>query len=200
MQAYANYKINIGGTQEDTAAATNILAEAFDDKTLRGRTTINIEGTRKVVWFEQAIIIAKRIAREVPALQKMEINGSTDSESDGTMMDFLIKFEGGLLTAQSTEWYGIFEAFGIDYEEFCEEYCDENENPLYSEEEFEKFISGEEPYFVVEDEYGDPIIVETVKLGDPQDIDPNSEDSVMLYSENADWDEDDANDDWDDED
>lgn len=176
MQAYANYTINLLGTQEDTAAAADILAEAFKDKALCGQTTMNIEGTREVVWINQAIGIAKKIAREVPALQKMEITGYTDSEGDGTMMDFVIKYEDQKLVQQSTPWYSFFMPFGLRYHHFRKEFCDENGKPLYSRKDFKKFTAGDRPYFLVKNAYWDSIIVEDPGFSEPKEVDPNSED------------------------
>lgn len=172
MQAFASYNINLFGSEANIATATSILAEVFENESFKGQKNIYIQESYKVVWVEHITSIAKRIVREAPTLTDLVIEGYTDSESDGTMMDFLIKYEQRQLTVQSSEWYSVFGAFGMDYDEFCEEFCDEDGEPLYSEEKFEEIINSDHPYFVVGDE--NRVIVDEVPLGEPEEVDPLS--------------------------
>lgn len=55
-----------------------------------------------------------------------------------------------------------------DYDEFCEEYCDNDEEPLYSKEEFKKFKEDDNEWFVLES--GDGDIVTNVPLNNVCEI------------------------------
>lgn len=172
MQAYASYQITLSSSEANIATATSILAEVFENESLKGQTTIEIQESYKVVWVEHIISIAKRIVREAPTLTNLVIDGYTDCEDDGTTMDFLIKYEQRHLTVQRSEWYYELGAC-MDYDEFCEDFCDEDGVPLYSEEKFEEIINSDYPCFVV---IGDEnrVIVDEVPLGELKEVDPNS--------------------------
>lgn len=83
-------------------------------------------------------------------------------------MDFSISYTDGEITIASSCWYiMMFMDDFEEYEEFCEEYCDDDGEPLYSEEKFEKFKEHMD-WFLLES--GDGAIVDTVPLDDIQKI------------------------------
>lgn len=175
MQACASYSIDLCGTQADINTATVILAEVFENDSFKGMISISIEESYKVVWVEQLTSLAKRIVRAAPELTNLKIEGYTDSDGDGTVMDFLIQYQQRKLTVAATDWYSMLESQYFDYDEFCEDFCGEDGEPLYSEEEFEQFTASDWPYFVV-GECGEEKIVDEVPFAEPKEIDPYSED------------------------
>ena len=130
---------------------------------------IEVEEEYSLVWLENITNdLAVNMAKTAPEL-KFTIEGVVDtSESAGEYMDFSIAYSDGEIIEKSSCWYVMLYMDDYeDYEEFCEEYCDDDEEPLYSEEEFEKFQE-EMDWFILES--GDGAIVDTVPLDNVRKI------------------------------
>lgn len=115
------------------------------------------------MWLENITNdLALNIAKSAPAL-KFTIEGVVDSsESAGEYMDFAISYKDGEITEKSSCWYIMMSMDDFEeYEEFCEEYCDDDGEPLYSEEEFNEFQELMECFVL---DSGDGAIVDTVPL------------------------------------
>lgn len=163
MHAYSNYTIILVGAEDEIKKATAVLAVAFHDESLTGKDFIEIEETYQFVWVQDVVKLAELMVKNSPNLSSLTISGTVDtSESAGEYMDFLIEYENGTLSVQSSCWYVILNAEEFaDYEEFSEFY------EGYSEEEYEKLRQG--PHYILDS--GDGDIVTEVPLGDPEVID-----------------------------
>lgn len=163
MRAYSYYTINLVGTEEEIKKATAVLAVVFDDESLFGKDFIEIEATYQFVWVQDVAQLAELMAKNAPTISSFTISGIVDtSECAGEYRNFLIKYENGSLSVQSSCWYLILHADDFDdYDEFCEVY------EGYSEEEYEEFKKY--THYILNSGRGD--IVTEVPLGDPHVID-----------------------------
>lgn len=163
MHACSDYTIKLVGTEEEIEKATAVVAVAFHDESLLGKDCIEIEETYQFVWVQDIVKLAELMVKNSPNLSSLTISGTVDtSESAGEYMDFLIKYENGTLTVQSSCWYLILDADEYDdYEEFSEDY------EGYSEEEYEELRQC--PHYILNS--GDGDIVTEVPLDDPEVID-----------------------------
>lgn len=163
MHACSDYTINLVGTEEEIKKATAVLAVVFDDESLFGRDCIKIEETYQFVWVQDVTKLAELMVKNAPTISGFTISGTVDtSESAGEYMNFVIKYENGVLSVQSSCWYLILDADEFDdYDEFCEVY------EGYSEEEYEELKKC--PHYILDS--GDGDIVTEVPLDDPEVID-----------------------------
>lgn len=163
MHAHSTYTIKIDGSTEDIKKATAVLAIAFDDESIFGKDSIEIEETYQFVFVPDIVRLAELMATNAPTISCFTISGTVDtSESAGEYMDFIIKYENGSLSVQSSCWYLIMytDEFN-DYDEFCEVYGG------YSEEEYEELRKW--PHYILNSGSGD--IVTEVPLTDPKMVD-----------------------------
>lgn len=163
MHACSDYTIKLVGTEDEIENATAVVAVAFHDESLLGKDCIEIEETYQFVWVQDIVKLAELMVKNSPNLSSLTISGTVDtSESAGEYMDFLIKYENGTLTVQSSCWYLLLDADEYDdYEEFGEDY------EGYSEEEYEELRQC--PHYILNS--GDGDIVTEVPLDDPEVID-----------------------------
>ncbi len=167
MNAFSNYTIELVGTDEEIKKATAVLARAFDDESMCGKNRIEIEETYQFVWVEDVAKLAELMVKNAPTISGFTISGTVDtSESSGEYMDFIIKYENGSLSVQSSCWYLILDADEFDdYDEFCEVY------EGHSKEEYEELKK--RPHYILDSGNGD--IVTEVPLDDPEVIDLDAE-------------------------
>ena len=169
MHAHSTYTIKFKGTPEDIKKVLPVINEKLEYDLEDVVEEIEVEEEYSLVWLENITNdLAVNIAKTAPKL-KFTIDGVVDtSESAGEYMDFAISYNDGEITEKSSCWYVMmFMDDFEEYEEFCEEYCDDDGEPLYSEEEFEKFKEHMD-WFVLES--GDGAIVDTVPLDDIRKI------------------------------
>lgn len=124
-----------------------------DDPTLR-EAEFEIEDCYCCVWLEDIEALAAKMAKIAP-LASFTLDGVVDtSESAGEYMDFLIEYSNKKLTRSSSCWYlesgeAYFKDCYPDYDEFCKEFWDKEQNrPLYTEEEYEEFCTWEFVFFI----------------------------------------------------
>ena len=113
-----------------------------------------IEDCYACVWLEDIQVLAAKMARLAPNAS-FDLDGVVDSsESAGEYMDFSITYASGKLTSSSSAWYlhsgnGYFLDCYPNYEEFNEEFWNEDKDcPLYTEEEYTKFRTWYELFFI----------------------------------------------------
>ena len=169
MHAHSTYTIKFNGTPEDIKKVLPVINEKLEYDLEDVVEEIEVEEEYSLVWLENITNdLAVNMAKIAPEL-KFTIEGVVDtSESAGEYMDFAISYIDGEITEKSSCWYVMmFMDDFEEYEEFCEEYCDDDGEPLYSEEEFEKFKEHMD-WFVLES--GDGAIVDAVPLEDIRKI------------------------------
>ena len=127
MHAHSDYTIKLVGTEHDRKKAAAILGELlqenFDEAGFIETGVAEIEETYEVVFFEDIVDMAERIAGAA-ANAELTINGTVDtSESAGEYMDFDISYKDGLMTTRSSDWY-LYpdDVEGMTYEEYLAEY------------------------------------------------------------------------------
>ncbi|MDY3281661.1 hypothetical protein [Dysosmobacter sp.] len=176
MHACSDYTIKLAGAEDEIKKATAVLAAAFQDESLMGKDCITIEGSYQFVWVQDVVKLAELMVRNAPDLSSLTISGTVDtSESAGEYMDFLIKYENGILSVQSSCWYLILHADEFDdYAEFSEVYQG------YSEEEYEELRKC--PHYILNSGNGD--LVTEVPLDEPEVIDLDAA-SVYIEEEAA---------------
>lgn len=165
MNACSDYTIKLVGTDEDVKMATTVLANAFDDESMLGMKCIKIEETYEFVWVEEVVKLAEQMVKQAPTISGFTISGTVDAMSSGENMSFIIKYENGSLTVQTSCWYLIVDVDYVDnYDDFCEIYEGR------SEEEYEEMKkSPQRPHYILDS--GDGDIVTEVPLGEPIVID-----------------------------
>ena len=147
MHAHSDYTIKLIGTEHDRKKAAAILGELlqenFDAAGFVETGVAEIEETYEVVFFEDIVDMAERIAGAA-ANAELTIEGTVDtSESAGEYMDFDISCKAGQMTTRSSDWY-LYpdDVEGITYEEYLEEY-----DSTCTKEDFEHMQAG---WFAVE--------------------------------------------------
>ena len=143
MHAYSTYKISFYGENEDIKKVLPIIEQKLGYKAVGIPDEIDVEEEHNLVWVERITEdLALTMAKSAPALT-FTIDGTVDtSESAGEYMNFSISYTEGKITESTSCWF--VELYMTDfegYEEFCDEFCNEDGNPLYSEEEFEQFCN-----------------------------------------------------------
>ena len=109
MHAHSDYTIKLIGTEHDRKKAAAILGELlqenFDEAGFVETGVAEIEETYEVVFFEDIVDMAERIAGAA-ANAELTIEGTVDtSESAGEYMDFDISCKAGQMTTRSSDWY-----------------------------------------------------------------------------------------------
>mgnify|MGYP003301841204 CR=1 FL=1 len=163
MNAYSTYTIKFQGKDDDIKKVLPVIEEQLEYEVEGVPTEIQIEEEYNLVWLEDITSdLAVKMAKTAPDLA-FTIEGVVDtSESAGEYMDFSISYCNGKLTEASSCWYVMLYMDDYDeYEDFCEEYCDDEGNPLYSEEKYEE-LKEEYDLFVLDS--GDGDIVTNVPL------------------------------------
>ena len=129
--------------------------EADENDTGESRNEFfEVEDCFACVWLEDIESLAAKMARLAPDAS-FDLDGYVDtSESAGEYMDFSITYSNGKLTSASSGWYtessdDFFLDCYPDYEAFSEDFWnDEDDCPLYTEEEYEDFCTWDELFFV----------------------------------------------------
>jgi len=169
MRAYSMYTIRFYGELDDIKKVLPVIDEKLGYEIAEVTDSIKVED-ETLVWVENITEeLAKVMAKTAPSL-KFTIDGCVDtSESAGEYMNFSISYCDGKITAASSCWYIYFYSDDYeDYEEFCEEFLDDEDNPRYTEEEFEAFRSSDDELFVLDSGNGD--IVSAVPLDNIREI------------------------------
>ena len=169
MHAHSNYTIKFKGEPDDIKKALSIIKEKLDIDVSGTTDTVEIIEEYTLVWVENITEdLALTIAKTSPELT-FTVKGVVDaSESAGEYMDFSISYIDGKLTEETSCWYIIIEMYpDIKYEDFCDDYCDQEGNPLCSEEEYEELKDNEEVFVL---ESGNGKIVTKVTLSDIREI------------------------------
>ena len=169
MHAYSMYTIKFDGEPDDIKKVLPIIGEKLGYEIAEVTDSIKVED-ETLVWVENITEeLAKLMAEAAPSLV-FTIDGCVDtSESAGEYMDFSISYCDGKITVASSCWYIYFYGDDYeDYEEFCEEFLDDEDNPRFTEEEFEKFRDSDEEMFVLDSGNGD--IVSAVPLDNVREI------------------------------
>ena len=169
MHAYSMYTIKFDGEPDDIKKVLPIIGEKLGYESAEVTDSIKVED-ETLVWVENITEeLAKLMAEAAPSLV-FTIDGCVDtSESAGEYMDFSISYCDGKITVASSCWYIYFYGDDYeDYEEFCEEFLDDEDNPHYTEEEFDEFCDSDEELFVLDSGSGD--IVSAVPLDNFREI------------------------------
>lgn len=169
MHAYSMYTIKFDGEPDDIKKVLPIIGEKLGYEIAEVTDSIKVED-ETLVWVENITEeLAKLMAEAAPSLV-FTIDGCVDtSESAGEYMDFSISYRDGKITVASSCWYIYFYGDDYeDYEEFCEEFLDDEDNPHYTEEEFDEFCDSDEELFVLDSGSGD--IVSAVPLDNVREI------------------------------
>ncbi|MBQ6719443.1 MAG: hypothetical protein IJN20_03715 [Oscillospiraceae bacterium] len=189
MYSYANFEISLTASDADRSKIAEFLATKLEnqadvfDVTEWPATSFHVE--------ELAI-----------ALAQFAIHASFNMDgcivNDYASSDFSIAYANGTLTVDSNEdaeYDAIMIQFDYpDYEMFCDRFWDDdNDCPLYTEEEYEEFCTWE-PAFVVDD---GRILPHEPSMGTSKKY-KVTPDAVILESSGKDWDDDDE--DWGEED
>ena len=174
MHAHSSYDIRIEGTQEEIDAIAEVVSE-FVGEEVEQDSNISVEETYECVWLEDIVVLAIQMAKAAPAA-KFEIEGVVDtSESAGEYMDFLITYKDKQLVSKNSCWYVTMNAYAYaDYEEFSEDYLDENDEPRFTEEQYEEFLEGD--YYILESGNGDCVNEVPLDCEKVVEIDWDSED------------------------
>ena len=169
MHAYSNYTIKFYGEADDIKKVLPIIDEKLGYEITEVTNSIKVED-ETLVWVENITEeLAQVMAKAAPSLT-FTIDGCVDtSESAGEYMNFSISYCDGKITVASSCWYIYFYGYDYeDYEEFCEEFLDDEDNPRYTEEEFDEFCDSDEDLFVLDSGNGD--IVSAVPLNNVREI------------------------------
>ena len=169
MHAYSNYTIKFYGEADDIKKVLPIIDEKLGYEITEVTNSIKVED-ETLVWVENITEeLAQVMAKAAPSLT-FTIDGCVDtSESAGEYMNFSISYCDGKITVASSCWYIYFYGDDYeDYEEFCEEFLDDEDNPRYTEEEFDEFCDSDEELFVLDSGNGD--IVSAVPLDNVREI------------------------------
>lgn len=170
MHAYSSYTIIFNGEPDDIKKVLPIIDEKLGYDIAEVADSIEVEDETKLVWIENITEeLAKVMAKAAPDLT-FTIDGYVNaSENAGEYMDFSISYCDRKITVASSCWYIILHGDDYeDYEEFCEEFLDDEDNPRYTEEEFEEFCDSDEDLFALDSGSGD--IVSAVPLDNIQEI------------------------------
>ncbi|WP_407383919.1 hypothetical protein [Ruminococcus sp.] len=138
MRAYSMYTIKFNGEPDDIKKVLPIIDEKLGYNITEVTDVIKIED-ESLVWVEKITEELAQVMAETAPNLTFTIDGCVDtSESAGEYMDFSISYRDGKITAASSCWYIYFYGDDYeDYEEFCEEFLDDEDNPRFTEEEFE---------------------------------------------------------------
>lgn len=168
MYIIANYEVSMKGSKSEIMMVTSLLAEKLNDNSMIGKKKIHVEDDHFFCGLEDVQALAVELAK-VAGAATFKMKGFIDaSASAGEYMDFEITFDGKKFISKSSVWYTELSGEDFDnYEEFCEEYCDDDDEPLYTEEQYEAMC--EEPWFVLETEDGD-VAVEKVPLTEVEEL------------------------------
>lgn len=173
MSSYSNYKIVLSGEEASLSAAKAYLDATYaKDPYTRpmemGDGAFGVEQDYKHGWMEGLEDLAKGLAKAAPALASFEISGRIEDETCGENMDFLFRYNAGVLTMQESEWCNMdfwCEGPGGCYEDFCEYVECRGTGKTYTREEYEALMEGN--YYPVWS-IGHGITFVQVGLGEPQ--------------------------------
>lgn len=90
--------------------------------------------------YDIAHFLAPKMAKVCPDTTFV-IEGSSELD---WYMDFQIVYDDKKITYKSSDWYDSLNMNCCsDYEEFCEYYCTDDGNPIFSQEEYQSFSQGD---------------------------------------------------------
>lgn len=173
MSSYSNYKIVLSGEEASLNAAKAYLDAAYADNSYthpweQEPGSFWFEEDYEHGWIEDLEDLAKGLAQAAPALASFEISGCIEDETCGENIDFLFRYNAGVLTMQESEECDMdfwCEGPGGCYEDFCE-YV-EGAGKAYTREEYEALMNGN--YYPVRS-FGSGLTFVQGGLGEPQVI------------------------------
>lgn len=173
MGAYSNYKIVLSGDEASLSAARAYLDATYAKNPYtrpweQEPGSFSFEEDYKHGWMGDLEDLAVGLAKAAPALASFEISGRIEDETCGENIDFLFRYNAGVLTTQeSVECDMDFwdEGPGGCYEDFCE-YV-KGTGKTYTEEEYKALM--ESNYYPVWG-WGSGITFVQGGLGEPQVI------------------------------
>lgn len=142
---YASFIIDLKGVKKDIQKAFAVIKEKLPYDEIKEDKKIVVRNTSTLIYCEDiAKLLAVPMIEAAPDLN-FTIDGCTDtSESAGEYQDFRIEYINTKLNVLSSFWYiPMFAENYFEYEDFCEEYCDDDGEPLYTEAQYEKFLKEE---------------------------------------------------------
>lgn len=167
MHAPSNFTITLTATKSEInklfTFLDNVMEDPlcldcytdFGDEECNDRDSITTETYEVEECYDYALVdaierLAVRMAQLAPKASFI-FNGFIDmSESNGQYQNFMLEYSNKTLVSHSSDWYTEYVDGGnyfADYEEFCDEFWDDEEDqPQYSEEEFEEFCQWESMY------------------------------------------------------
>lgn len=181
----ASYNLSLTASDSDKANITAFLTEKLKHPA----------DVFHIVEYPAALEHLEEMAIEMAKLapqSSFDMNGHIDTGYG--YIDFSLEYASGTLTSRGGE-DGEFDAITIqdyypDYDEFCDRFWDDdNDCPLYTEEEYEEFCNWEIAFITSDDR----ILPDEPSMGAPRVFRINS-DSVVLEESTNSWDEDDE--DW----
>lgn len=193
MYSYANFEISLTASDSDKAKITEFLAAKLENQA----DVFNVTEWPATSFHVEEL--AKALAQ---FMSQSSYNASFNMDgciiNDYASSDFAIAYANGTLTVDSNEdaeYDAIMIQFDYpDYEMFCDRFWDDdNDCPLYTEEEYEEFCTWE-PAFVVDD---GRILQHEPSMGASKKY-KITPDAVIPESSDDDWDDDDE--DWGEED
>ncbi len=153
MYTTADYFIILKGNDDQNEQAKAFLKEKLGERyNIWTKNMICVEEDNVFCYLDIIIAeVAKEISSLIPDIS-FGINGTINS--DGHRMDFDITYSENKLKLSTSPEYELFCADDFqDYEDFCERYCEEGEEPPLTEDVFDELAEGfcEDEYYVLED-------------------------------------------------
>jgi len=149
MYSYANFEISLTASDADRTKIAKFLATKLENQ----EDVFDVEEWPATSFHVEALAIA--LAQfALQSSYNASFNMDVCIVNDYASSDFAITYANGTQTIRSNE-DEEYDAFMIqdqypNYEAFCYRFCDKNDCPMYTEEEYEEFCTWE-PAFVVDD-------------------------------------------------
>lgn len=165
MYVDSSYVINLYGIDEDIQKVSEWIEEELEDFCYKSdKNTIEVEEENVYVFIDNIVNdLAINMIKTAPEIT-FSIDGyenSAESEFEvGTVgfRNFFIEYKDKKLTLSYTYVYNSLSYMFEDYDEFCQQFCDEEGKPFYTEEQYDEFMSDE--YFVLWDSEKGSIVQE----------------------------------------
>ena len=174
MDVYSTYSIFLSGKDEDLRQATALLRDTIIDQNCFSAfdsiseddnsddeysTSIasderffEVVETSECVWLEDVESLAAELVALVPEITfsiSGQIHDSTPKADD--RMDFLVEYRKHSLTSSKSCWYRCIDMETFEnYNSFCQNVCDHNGNPRYSEEDYNAFCDCAKIWYVLD--------------------------------------------------
>lgn len=178
MYSVANFEISLTASDSDRVKIAAFLAQQLKNQA----DVFNVaDWPATLVHVEELAIKLAKFAPQV----SFKLGGNTVNDYGCT--DYSFEYANGTLTACGDE-DDEYDAINIqddypDYDEFCDRFWDEdNDCPMYTEEEYEEFCSWEIAFITCDDR----ILPDEPSLGAPRKF-RITQDSVVLECSDDNW-------------